>query len=65
MCLGSTTAPIAVHVLPLTKFWKAEEYHQNYIANNPGSRYVQNVSIPDIRRFQKEYPELVKKGHFF
>ncbi len=58
-------APIAVQVMPLNKFWPAEDYHQNYVANNPNSRYVQNVSIPEIKEFQKQYPELVKKGHFF
>ncbi len=58
-------APIAVQVMPLTKFWPAEDYHQNYIANNPNSGYVQHVSIPEIKRFQKQYPELVKPGHFF
>lgn len=62
---GKYKAPIAVQVLPLNKFWAAEDYHQNYVANNPDSRYVQNVSIPEIKQFQKEYPELVKKGHFF
>jgi peptide-methionine (S)-S-oxide reductase len=58
-------APITVQVMPLTKFWQAESYHQDYIARNPGSRYVQFVSIPEIKHFQKEYPELVKPGHFF
>jgi peptide-methionine (S)-S-oxide reductase len=58
-------APIAVHVMPLTKFWTAENYHQDYIAKNPNSGYVQNVSIPEIKHFQKEYPQLVKPGNFF
>ncbi len=62
---GKYKAPIAVHVMPLTKFWPAENYHQNYIAKHPYSRYVQNVSIPEIKQFQKEYPQLIKKGHFF
>jgi peptide-methionine (S)-S-oxide reductase len=62
---GKYKAPIAVQVLPLNKFWTAEEYHQNYVANNPDSRYVQNISIPDIKHFQKQYPDLVKKSHFF
>jgi len=57
--------PIAVQVMPLTKFWTAENYHQDYIAKNPDSRYVQNVSIPDIKHFQKQYPELIKPGHYF
>jgi peptide-methionine (S)-S-oxide reductase len=59
------SAPIAVQVMPLTKFWKAEEYHQHYVIKNPDSRYVENVSIPEIKRFQEEYPELIKPGHFF
>lgn len=58
-------APVAVQIMPLTKFWPAEDYHQNYIANNPNSGYVQHVSIPEIKRFQKLYPELIKPGHFF
>lgn len=62
---GKYKAPIAVHVMPLTKFSPAENYHQDYIAKNPNSRYVQNVSIPEIKHFQKEYPQLVKPGHFY
>jgi len=62
---GKYKAPIAVHVMPLTKFSPAESYHQDYIVKNPNSRYVQNVSIPEIKHFQKEYPQLVKPGHFF
>ncbi|MGN6193527.1 MAG: peptide-methionine (S)-S-oxide reductase MsrA [Ginsengibacter sp.] len=62
---GKYSAPIAVQVTPLTKFWPAENYHQDYIAKNPDSRYVENVSIPEIKKFQKEYPQLIKPGHFF
>jgi peptide-methionine (S)-S-oxide reductase len=62
---GKYNKPIAVQVMPFTKFWRAENYHQDYIAHNPGSSYVKYVSIPEIKHFQKEYPELVKPGHFF
>jgi peptide-methionine (S)-S-oxide reductase len=62
---GKYKAPIAVHVMPLTKFWTAENYHQDYIAKHPNSGYVQHVSIPEIKHFQTEYPQLVKPGHFF
>ncbi len=55
--------PIATEIVPLVKFWKAEEYHQNYERLNPNSGYVQNVSIPRLRKFQKRFPELLKKGH--
>jgi peptide-methionine (S)-S-oxide reductase len=62
---GKYKAPIAAQVMPFTKFWVAEDYHQDYIAHNPDGGYVQNVSIPEIRHFQKEYPELVKPDHKF
>ncbi len=57
--------PIAVQVIPFTKFHKAEEYHQNYIDKNPRQGYVQAVSIPEIKKLQKEYPKLVKEGFFY
>ncbi len=57
------SAIVAVQVAPLEKFWPAEDYHQDYILHNPDGGYVQNVSIPEIRHFQHQYPELVKPGH--
>ncbi|WP_018615620.1 peptide-methionine (S)-S-oxide reductase MsrA [Segetibacter koreensis] len=62
---GKYEAPIAVQLMPFTKFWQAEEYHQNYIDRNPGSGYVQMVSIPEIKKLQKEYPQLVKPDHIY
>ncbi|WP_034889022.1 peptide-methionine (S)-S-oxide reductase MsrA [Gillisia sp. Hel_I_29] len=55
--------PIAAEVLPFLKFWKAEDYHQNYEKLHPENPYIQNVSIPRINRFQKKFPELLKKGN--
>ena len=57
--------PIVTQVAPFKKFWQAEDYHQNYIEHNPESSYVQYVSIPEIKKFQKEYPQLVKPDHMF
>lgn len=62
---GKYRKPIAVQVVPLIKFWEAEAYHQDFITHNPGQGYVQAVSIPEIKKFQKEYPQLVKPGHTF
>ncbi len=59
---GRYKKPIAVSVAPLTKFWMAEKYHQDYIKHHPESGYVQNVSIPEIKHFQKQYPQLIKPG---
>ena len=57
--------PIAAKVLPLEKFWKAEDYHQNYIDGHMNESYVANVCVPEIARFQAKHPEMIKPGHNF
>ena len=54
--------PIAAEVVPFQKFWRAEDYHQNYEKLNPDNPYIQNVSIPRIEKFKKKFPELLKKN---
>jgi peptide-methionine (S)-S-oxide reductase len=49
--------------MPFTKFWRAEDYHQDFIEKNPGQGYVLAVSIPEIRKLQKQYPQLIKAGY--
>ena len=51
---------VAAEVLPFEKFWKGESYHQNYERLNPSNPYIQNVSIPRLRKFQKKFPDLLK-----
>lgn len=51
---------VAAEVYPFLKFWKAENYHQNYERLHPNNPYVRNVSIPRLRKFQKKFPELLK-----
>lgn len=53
---------VAAQVLPFQKFWKAEDYHQNYERNNPGNPYIQNVSIPRLNKFKQKFPELLKQN---
>ena len=57
--------PIAAEIVPLTKFWIAEAYHQNYVELNPTQGYVMGESIPRIKRFQAQFPELIKAGMRF
>lgn len=56
-------ADIAAEIYPFQKFWKAEEYHQNYEKLHPENRYVQGVSIPRLNRFKSKFPELLKENH--
>ena len=45
---------IVTQIVPLTKFWPAEEYHQDYFARNPGAGYCSFVIAPKIRKLEKE-----------
>ena len=53
---------VAAEVMPFHKFWKGEEYHQNYERLHPYNSYIQNVSIPRLKRFHKQFPELLKEN---
>jgi len=57
---GKFSKPIAAQIVPFTKFWPAEDYHQNYVVLNPGNPYVQHESLPRLRRTLEQVPDLVK-----
>lgn len=52
---GKYKSKVVTQVLPMGKFYAAEAYHQEYIANHPGNSYVQQVSIPDYLAFRKNF----------
>lgn len=56
-------AKIAAEVYPFQKFWKGEDYHQNYERLHPDNPYVKNVSIPRLNKFKKKFPHLLKENH--
>ena len=49
--------PIVTHVVPFTKFYAAESYHQDYFANNPLQPYCQVVIAPKVAKFRRKYLE--------
>lgn len=53
--------PIVTEIKPLTKFYTAEDYHQDYEIKHPENPYIQNVSVPRLNRFKKNFPEYLKK----
>jgi len=54
---------VAAEVMPYQKFWVAEDYHQNYEKLHPENPYIQNVSIPRLKKFQENNQELLKQKH--
>jgi peptide-methionine (S)-S-oxide reductase len=47
---------IVTEVSPFSKFYPAEDYHQEYIYHHPDNPYVAHVSIPDFLEFKKTFP---------
>ncbi|WP_299531148.1 peptide-methionine (S)-S-oxide reductase MsrA [Ulvibacterium sp.] len=54
-------ATITTEVTEFTKFWKAEEYHQDYERKHPNNSYITNVSIPRLNRFKKNFGDYLKE----
>lgn len=52
--------PIVTTIEPLTKFYKAEDYHQNYYANNKNQPYCQMVIQPKLEKFEKVFKDKLK-----
>ncbi|PSR05567.1 MAG: peptide-methionine (S)-S-oxide reductase [Bacteroidetes bacterium SW_11_45_7] len=60
---GKYDEPIVTEIKKLDAFWKATEYHQDYVKKNPNKGYVRKVSKPRFQSFRKKYPELVKEKY--
>jgi peptide-methionine (S)-S-oxide reductase len=52
--------PIVTTIEPFTKFYKAEDYHQNYYANNKNQPYCQMVIQPKLEKFEKVFKDKLK-----
>jgi peptide-methionine (S)-S-oxide reductase len=46
--------PIVTQIEPLTTFWPAEDYHQDYFRKNPTQAYCQAVIAPKVRKLERK-----------
>ena len=53
--------PLVTEVTKLDKFYMAEDYHQEYFANNPYQPYCMAVVSPKVSKFRKHFIEMLKK----
>jgi peptide-methionine (S)-S-oxide reductase len=58
---GIWGAPIVTEVKPLTAFYGAEDYHQEYFQRHPEQMYCQFVIAPKVAKFRKQYLAKLKK----
>lgn len=52
--------PVVTEVKPLGEFYKAENYHQKYYANNSYQPYCQVIISPKLGKLHKQFTQLLK-----
>jgi peptide-methionine (S)-S-oxide reductase len=54
--------PIVTEISPITEFYAAEDYHQNYYNNNSSQPYCSYVITPKLEKFNKVFSDKLKKN---
>jgi peptide-methionine (S)-S-oxide reductase len=54
--------PIVTEVTAFDKFYPAEDYHQEYFANNPTQPYCAAVVAPKVTKFRQKYVSRLKSN---
>jgi peptide-methionine (S)-S-oxide reductase len=50
---------IVTTIEPLGTFFRAEEYHQDFFAKNPGQGYCMAVAVPKVNKVRKAYAQYI------
>lgn len=58
--LWAADGKVVTEILPLDNYWPAEDYHQDYFANNPENQYCVYVVSEKVEKFKKAFAELLK-----
>lgn len=53
-------APIVTQIEPLTNYWPAEDYHQDYFLQHPNQGYCAFVVGPKVHKFQHAFSRWLK-----
>jgi peptide-methionine (S)-S-oxide reductase len=53
-------APIVTQVVPLQRFYPAEDYHQDYLARHPYQPYIVIHDMPKLDRLRQQFPQLYR-----
>jgi peptide-methionine (S)-S-oxide reductase len=49
--------PIATRVDPLTGFYPAEDYHQDYLERHPSQPYIAYNDLPKVENLKRLFPD--------
>ena len=51
---------IVTQVVPLKAFYKAEDYHQDYLVHHPNQPYIVINDLPKVAYLREQFPQLYK-----
>ena len=57
---GAFAAPIVTEIAPYAEFYRAENYHQNYFADNAGQPYCRVIIKPKVDKVRKAFAGKLK-----
>lgn len=52
--------PVVTEITPVSNFYKAENYHQDFYENNPSNSYCNFVITPKVKKFEKVFSDQLK-----
>jgi peptide-methionine (S)-S-oxide reductase len=53
--------PIVTQIVPLEKFYPAEDYHREYFSRHPEQAYCQMVISPKVNKFRKQWAKRLRE----
>ncbi len=59
--MAAFNAPIATKLEPLSRFYPAEAYHQNYLTRHPTAPYIVYNDLPKVENLRKLFPDLYRE----
>jgi peptide-methionine (S)-S-oxide reductase len=57
---GEFRKPIVTKIEKLDEFYPAEDYHQDYFANNPNQPYCRAIISPKVQHFMRDHVDMLK-----
>ena len=57
---GVYRSPVVTEILPVSNYWPAEDYHQDFFERNPNQGYCMAVAAPKVAKFRKTFARLQK-----
>lgn len=52
--------PIVTEITAFERFYKAEDYHQNYFKDNPNQGYCSFIIAPKVKKFRERFKDRLK-----